>query len=272
MLWGVSGPLFLLDYLGAVAVAAAIALAVRELTGRRAAGATPDRVELAYLTDRALLACQVGIAALRRAGGVSTGELATLRANGPPPARPSGLVRALHTALRRPQTWAAVLADPDVARALRRMVGRLVRDGWLLTRAQRRRIALGTLPLFAIAAVGVTRLVDSAVEGRSAGGPASVAGLLLCCLATALGGWWLTEVPETGAAARRLLRRLRREHADLDPERRPTWQGRDTDALLTAMALFGPRPLLAVDPAFAVQVGVDPDRGRPRPEPKPARR
>ncbi|GAB3083051.1 TIGR04222 domain-containing membrane protein [Micromonospora schwarzwaldensis] len=272
MLWGVSGPVFLLDYLGAVAVAVALALAVRELTGRRARGETPDRVELAYLTDRALLACQVGVAALRRTGGVTVGELATLHAEGPPPARPPTLVRALHTALRRPQTWAAVLADPDVGRALRRMVGRLVRDGWLLTRAQRRRVALGTLPLFLVAAVGVTRLVDSAVEGRAAGGPASVAGLLLCCLATALGGWWLTEVPETGAAARRLLRRLRHEHADLDPERRPTWQGRDTDALLTAMALFGPRPLLAVDPAFAVQVGVDPERGRPRPERRPARR
>ncbi|MET8067052.1 TIGR04222 domain-containing membrane protein, partial [Micromonospora sp. NPDC005313] len=74
------------------------------------------------------------------------------------------------------------------------------------------------------------------------------------------------------AAARRLLRELRREHADLDPERRPSWQGRDTDTLLTGMALFGPRPLLAVDPAFAVQVGVDPERGRPRPDRKPARR
>ncbi|MET7471917.1 TIGR04222 domain-containing membrane protein [Micromonospora sp. NPDC005223] len=272
MLWGVSGPIFLLDYLGAVAVAVVIALAVRELTGRRTRGATPDRVELAYLTDRALLACQVGVAALRRAGGVEVGELATLQAQGRPPAGSPALVRALHSALRRPQTWAAVLADPDVGRALRRTVGRLVRDGWLLTRAQRRRIALGTVPLFAVAAVGLTRLVDSAVEGRSAGGPASVAGLLLCCLATALGGWWLTEVPETGAAARRLLRELRREHADLDPERRPSWQGRDTDTLLTGMALFGPRPLLAVDPAFAVQVGVDPERGRPRPDRKPARR
>ncbi|MEV0005254.1 TIGR04222 domain-containing membrane protein [Micromonospora sp. NPDC050980] len=272
MLWGVSGPLFLLDYLGAVTVAVAVAVAVRELTGHRARGAPPDLVELAYLTDRALLACQVGVAALRRAGGVTVGELTTLRAEGPPPARSPALVRALHTALRRPQTWAAVLADPDVARALRRGVGRLARDGWLLTTAQRRRVALGTLPLFAVAAVGVARLVDSAVEGRAAGGPASVAGLLLCCLATALGGWWLTEVPETGAAARRLLRRLRHEHADLDPERRPRWQGRDTDALLTAMALFGPRPLLAVDPAFAVQVGVDPERGRPRPERRPARR
>ncbi len=135
-----------------------------------------------------------------------------------------------------------MLADPEVGRALRRTVGRLVRDGWLLTRAQRRRIALGTVPLFAVAAVGLTRLVDSAVEGRSAGGPASVAGLLLCCLATALGGWWLTEVPETGSAARRLLRRLRREHADLDPERRPVWQGRDTDTLLTGMAAVRPPP------------------------------
>ncbi|MGR6319580.1 TIGR04222 domain-containing membrane protein [Micromonospora soli] len=272
MLWGVSGPLFLLDYVTAVAAALAIALAARELTGRRARGAAPDTVELAYLTDRAGLACQVGMAALRRAGVVHLGELATLSVDGPPPPRSTALVRALHAALRRPQTWAAVLADPAVGRALRRLVGRLVRDGWLLTPAQRRRVALATLPLFAVAAVGVTRLVDSAVEGRDAGGPASVAGLLLCCLATALGGWWLCEVPETGAAARRLLRRLRREHTDLAPERRPAWSERGTDELLTGMALFGPRPLLAVDPRFAVQVGVDPEGTRPAQQPKLARR
>ncbi len=76
MLWGVSGPLFLLDYVTAVAVALAVALMVRELTGRRVRGAAPDTVELAYLTDRARLACQVGMAALHRAGVVRHGELA----------------------------------------------------------------------------------------------------------------------------------------------------------------------------------------------------
>ncbi|MFG2052478.1 TIGR04222 domain-containing membrane protein [Micromonospora sp. NPDC048930] len=271
MLWGVSGPLFLLDYVTAVAVALAVALAVRELTGRRVRGEAPDTVELAYLTDRAGLACQVGMAVLHRAGVVRHGELATLAVDGPPPPRAAPLVRALHAALRRPQTWAAVLADPGVGRALRRLVARLVRDGWLLTPAQRRRVALGTLPLFLVAAVGLTRLVDSAVEGRDAGGPASVVGLLLCCLATALGGWWLCEVPETGSAARRLLRRLRRQHADLAPERRPVWRERGTDELLTAMALFGPRPLLAVDPRLGELVGIDVERTRPAPRRKLSR-
>ncbi|SBT41502.1 TIGR04222 domain-containing membrane protein [Micromonospora auratinigra] len=272
MLWGVSGPLFLLDYVSAVAVALAIAVAVRELTGARARGAEPDPVELAYLTDRAGLACQVGMAALHRAGVVRPGELATLTVDGPPPVRSPHLVRALHAALRRPQTWAGVLADPQVGRALRRLVARLLRDGWLLTPAQRRRVALGTLPLFAVAAVGLTRIVDSAVEGRDAGGPASVVGLLLCCVATALGGWWLSEVPETGAAARRLLRRLRRRHAELDPQRRPAWSEHGTDELLTAMALYGPRPLLAVAPRLGALVGIDADRTRPDPQRTLARR
>ncbi|WP_200214240.1 TIGR04222 domain-containing membrane protein [Micromonospora coerulea] len=263
MLWGVSGPLFLLDYLAAVAGTLALALAIRALTGWRTRGEPPSTVELAYLTDRAGLACQVGMAALRRGGVVRLGELSTLSVDGPPPGGSAPLVRALHAALRRPQTWAAVLADPAVGRALRRMVGRLVRDGWLLTPRQRRRMVVGTLPLFGVAAVGVTRLIDSAVEGRTAGGPASVAGLLLCCLATALAGWWLCEVPETGTAARRLLRRQRRAHAELAPERRPAWSERSTDELLNAMALFGPRPLLAVDPRFAELVGVDLERTRP---------
>ncbi|PWU49033.1 TIGR04222 domain-containing membrane protein [Micromonospora globispora] len=263
MLWGVSGPLFLLDYLTAVAGALAVALAIREVTGWRTRGAPLTTVELAYLNDRAGLACQVGLATLHRAGGVQVGELATLSVAGPPPARSAPLVRALHAALRQPQTWAALLADPGVTRSLRRLVGRLVRDGWLLTPAQRRRIALGTLPLFAVAAVGVIRLVESAVVGRTAGGPASVVGLLLFCLATVLGGWWLCEVPETGAAARRVLRRQRRAHADLAPERRPAWSERGTEELLTAMALFGPRPLVAVDPRFAQQIGIDAERTRP---------
>ncbi len=271
MLWGVSGPVFLLDYVAAVAGALAIALSVRVLVGWRTRGAPPSTVELAYLTDRAGLACQVGVAALRRAGVVHPGELATLSVVGAPPPGSVPLVRALHAALRRPQTWAAVLADPNVGRALRRLVGRLVRDGWLLTPAQRRRMALGTVPLFAVAVVGVTRLVDSAVEGREAGGPASVVGLLLCCLATVVGAWWLCEVPETGSAARRLLRRQRRAYAELAPQQRPAWSERGTDELLTAMALFGPRPLLAVDPHFAELVGIDPEHTRPREYAKTAR-
>jgi uncharacterized protein (TIGR04222 family) len=264
MLWGVGGPLFLVDYALAVTAALLIGLSARWLTGRRIRGEDLGAVELAYLTDRAGLACQVGVAALRRAGVVRTGELSTIVVDAPPPARSAPLVRAIHAALREPRTWAAVLADPAVSRALRRMVGRLVRDGWLLTPAQRRRLAFSVVPLFLVAAIGLARLVDSAVEARDAGGPGSVAGLLLACMATLLAGWWLTEVPETGAAARRLLRQRRRAHADLAPERRPAWSERGTGELLTAMALFGPRPLLAVDPRFAELVGVDNDRTRPK--------
>ncbi|MEU5940918.1 TIGR04222 domain-containing membrane protein [Micromonospora sp. NPDC047548] len=264
MLWGIGGQRFLVDYTIAVAGALLIALSTRWATGRRTRGKEPGPIELAYLTDRAVLACQVGVAALRRAGVVRVGDLATLVVDGPPPASSAPLVRAIHAALRGPQTWAAVLADPAVSRALRRLVARLVRDGWLLTPAQRRRMTWSVAPLFLVAAVGVIRLVESAVEARDAGGPASVAGLLLSCMATLLTGWWLTEVPETGAAARRLLRQRRRVHADLAPARRPTWSGRGSEELLTAMALFGPRPLLAVDPRFADLVGVDANRTRPK--------
>ncbi|WP_320068719.1 TIGR04222 domain-containing membrane protein [Micromonospora sp. RTGN7] len=263
MLWGVDGPHFLLDYTVAVVAALAVALAVRGLIGRRTAGGKPGLVELAYLNDRAALACQVAAATLRRADALRLAELATMVAVAAPPARSAPLVRAVHAAVRRPQTWAAVLADPAVNRALRRLVAGLLRDGWLLTRWQRRRIALGAVPLFAVAAVGILRLVESAVQSRDAGGPASVVGLLLGCGVTLLGGWWLSEVPETGAAARRLLRQARRDHADLDPQHRPVWSERGSDELLTAMALYGPRPLLAVDPRFADLVGVPDEQPRP---------
>ncbi|MGC4807830.1 TIGR04222 domain-containing membrane protein [Micromonospora sp. DT233] len=271
VLWGIDGPLFLLEYVAAVVAALAVALAVRELTGRRTSGGEPGPVELAYLTDRAVLACQVAAAALRRADALRPAALATMVAVAGPPPRSAPLIRAVHAAVRTPQTWAAVLADPGVNRALRRLVAGLLRDGWLLTRWQRRRVALGAVPLFAVAAVGILRLVESALLSRAAGGPASVVGLLLGCGVTLLVGWWLSEVPETGAAARRLLRRARRAHAALDPQRRPVWSDRGTDDLLTAMALYGARPLLAVDPRFAELVGVVDDRPRP-PTPRQAAR
>ncbi|MEO3780087.1 TIGR04222 domain-containing membrane protein [Micromonospora sp. B11E3] len=271
MLWGVDGPHFLLDYAAAVAAALAVALAVRGLTGRRTRGPEPGLVARAYLTDRAGLACQVAAATLRRAGALRLAELSTMVAAGPAPDGSAPLVRAVHAAARQPQTWAAVLADPGVNQALRRLVTRLLRDGWLLTRGQRRRIVLAAVPLFAVAAVGIVRLAESAAWHRDAGGPASVVGLLLGCGATLLGGWRLCEVPETSAAARRLLRRARRAHANLDPQRRPAWSERDPGDVLTAMALFGSRPLLAVDPRFAETVGVADERPRP-PTPRQAAR
>ncbi|MER5705444.1 TIGR04222 domain-containing membrane protein [Micromonospora sp. NPDC002296] len=263
MLWGVDGPQFLVDYVVAVAVALTVALSVRWLTGRRTRGREPGVTALAYLTDRTVLACQVAAAALCRAGVLRVGELSTMVATGPPPARSGPLVRAVHAAVRQPQTWAAVLADPGVNQVLRRLVARLLRDGWLLTPWQRRRIALAALPLFGVAAVGILRLAESALLSRDVGGPASVVGLLLACGATLLGGWRLCEVPEIGATARRLLRRTRRAHADLDPQHRPVWRERGAGELLTAMALYGPRPLLAVDPTFAELVGVRDESPRP---------
>ncbi|MFB9238634.1 TIGR04222 domain-containing membrane protein [Plantactinospora siamensis] len=233
-------------------------------------------MELAYLTDRAGLACHLGIAALRRAGAVRAAPLSTLVADGPPPARSAPLVRALHAATRSPATWSAVRNAPAVVAVLRQLVSRLHRDGWLLSRRQRRAIRLAVVPLYLVPALVPIRLVAG---GGRTGGPAAVVGLLFAGAATLLTAWRLSEIPEVGRAGRRLLRRERREHAELAPGRRPRYGERPAGDLLRAMALFGPRPLLTLDPAFAGLVGIQevtltpfPGDVRPAPEGRDATR
>jgi uncharacterized protein (TIGR04222 family) len=256
MTWGISGPHFLAAYAMLVAGALLISLLSRWWVGSHGDDREPNVLELAYLNDRAGLACQITMAGLRRAAAVHGADLSTLVANGPLPAGSSLLARALHGALRQPQTWSATLADPQVGAALRRLKRTLLRRGWLLSPAQQRRIKLGVAPLFAVAAAGLALLVASAMGAGSAGGPGSVVGLILACAATLLAGWYLWEVPEVGRVGRRLLRNARRTHAQLAPRRGLIWSHRSVQEMMIGMALFGPQPLLAVDPGFAHLVGV----------------
>jgi uncharacterized protein (TIGR04222 family) len=208
VIWGISGPRFLAAYAALAATALLIGLLSRRWVGSRGDGREPGVVELAYLNDRARLACQVCIAGLRRAGAVECADLTTLVASGPLSAG-SSLARALHASLRQPRTWSVLLAEPKIHEELRRLERQLVGRGWLLSAAQRRRIKLGVVPLMAVAAFGATRLVAAAVGTGSAGAAGSVVGLVLACAATLLAGWHLLEVPEVGRLGRRLLRHAR---------------------------------------------------------------
>jgi hypothetical protein len=103
---------------------------------------------------------------------------------------------------------------------------------------------------------GVVRLGAGVVGSGSLGSSGVVVGLILLIVATLLGGWYLLPVSGVSRSGKRVLRQSRRAHADLDPHRRPGWKKRSVDELALGMALFGPAPLLAVDPEFAQQVGI----------------
>ena len=236
--------------------ALAFGVLVRWGTGFRGAERRPAVMELADLRGGPILAGQVSMAQLRRGGAVECGPLSTVVACGRPPEGSSALTMALYDALRRPQAWPLPLARPEVSAAIVSMRRRLIRRGWLLTDAQHRRIRLATVPLFAVAALGVAALVATAASRIAVRNVGALGGVVLVVGAALLAGWWLRYVPEIGLRGRWLLRRTRRTHRHLDPRRRPAWSTLSVDDLLLGMALFGPTPLRAVEPVFAELVGV----------------
>jgi uncharacterized protein (TIGR04222 family) len=241
--------MLLVIYALSVALAVAASLAWRWWsTAGTAATEEPDTVELAYLNGGGLLACQVAAALLRVAGTVEVGPESTMVAtrrtrSGTPP-----LARALHRAMTEPRAWSEVLANPRVAEALRHLHQRARRQGWVLSRRQQRRTALGALPLFAVAAFGLVRLGAGLLDHDSIGGAGAVVGLILLVTATITIGWYLTSAPVVSRSGRRLLHHQRRTHANLG-----------TEDVTLGMALFGPDPLLTLDPEFAAHLGIRPD-------------
>ena len=266
MTWGISGDRFLAVYVVTLAAAVATSLLWRWwATAGSGDQDSAEVVDLAYLHGGGVLACQVGLASLRMAGLVDCAKLSTLVATGRLPAGAPALMRALHRAMRRPQSWPRTVADPDVGEVLRHVHRRLLRRGSLLSASRQRRTRLSAAPVFATALLGVVRLGAGVVGGDSPGGSGSVVGLILLTAATVLGGWYLLPVSQVSRSGRHALRQLRRAHADLDPRRKPVWKGRSVDELTLGMALFGPAPLLAVDPEFAQQVGIHKDVRYPMP-------
>lgn len=261
MHWLLDPGRFLAAYGLTVGVVLLLALLWRWQVSLGGSGAVPgDMIELAYLTGGAALACYACLAALRQAGVVEPGHLGTVVARGALPRGSAALTAALHRALRTPRIWLDVRADADVRQALHRVERRLLKRGWLLTRGARLRFRCGTVPLFLVAAAGVVRLVADATGRADAGAAGESAGLILATGATLLLAWWLSEPPVVTRAGRRVVQRARDEHAGLAPGRRTDGAARTPAELMTAVALYGSRALLAVDPAFAVRVGGIPDQ------------
>jgi uncharacterized protein (TIGR04222 family) len=250
--------MFLVIYALSMALAAAATLSWRwwSTTGR-ATAEEPDTIELAYLNGGGLLACHVAAALLRLARVVAVGPLSTVVAtrrtrSGTPP-----LARALHRAMTEPRAWSEVLANPRVAEALGHVHQRARRQGWVLSRRQQRRTSLGALPLFAVAAFGLVRLGAGLLDHDSIGGAGAVVGLILLVTATIIIGWYLTSSPVVSRSGRRLLRHQRRTHADLS--------GHGIEDVTLGMALFGPAPLLTLEPEFAAELGIRRDVRYPFP-------
>lgn len=95
-------------------------------------------------------------------------------------------------------TRRALADDPMVSAALERVRVGLVREGWLLDEATRKRVRLASLPVFGLVLVGVAWLV----AGIQSSNPVS---FLIVELSAAVVALLLLKAPRISRAARRLL-------------------------------------------------------------------
>lgn len=256
--WGISDPLFLTVYAtiaGVGMIAAALWRWYATSGGDR--DHEPSAVELGYLIDGPLQACYSSIAGLWRVNAVEAAPFSTLRSRGEPPAGASRLTRALHQALRTPQSWTGVVMDGSVQQALAHLKRRLIRRGWLIDERRARRVRWVAAPLFGIGGVGVVRF--AVVVGRSGmhGRPGAEVGLAVAAATTLLVAARLLQRPWISTRARQELRwaRLKRRH--LSPRANHSWVTASPKDLMYAAALYGRPVLLACDSRLARTITIN---------------
>jgi len=256
--WGISDPLFLGAYsvIAGVSVLAAVLWRWRAVS-RGDRDREPNAIELGYLIDGPLGACFSSLAGLWRTRAVATAPLSTIRSRGEPTADKSKLTRALHQALRTPQSWPAAVADGPVRLALWGLQKRLIRRGWLIDEDRAARIRMVALPVFGLAAVGVLRLAAVVNDAGAGGRPGAEVGLLVEVVATLAVATLLLRRPRMSAVARREVRWARRRMRYLSPRGGHNWGAASPKELMFAVALYGPAVLWACDPRLASVIGTD---------------
>jgi uncharacterized protein (TIGR04222 family) len=248
--WGIPGPAFAGFYLaGAFVVILASVIWRSRVAAGRATG-RPGPFDVAYLTGGPSLAATSALAALRTTNSVTAAAGGRLAATGPMPMITGELDRAVYAAAGRGVTQRELAADPGVAQALDRMRTGLVQDGWLLDEPTRRRVRLTSLPVFAVALIGVGRLVDGLQHGKPVGF------LVAELIGVSLVGLRMLAAPTVSGAAKAMVNELRRQRAELSPRRSPAWSVYGPSGVALGVALFGTAALWAADPVFAGQAEI----------------
>lgn len=261
--WGISGPQFVLIFLGLLVAGTLLAVVLRVSVTRsrsESPGRLPTPAEAALLTegrDRAVYAAAAG---LRAAGAIGTGDRRRLTVTGPLPADASRLDGAVYEAARRGMPLGAMSADPLVASALTEAQASAERAGWLLEAGQVRRARLGGILLLGLVLLGAARIVAGLDNDRPIVFISVLTGAALVVAVV-----FLTTVPRLSRSGRAALAELRSRSAHLRPALAPSWNTYGANGAALGVAIYGAAALWAADPAFAAISGL------PRPvAPSPA--
>ena len=253
--WGIGGPLFLAVYavlaVAVVVVVTRVRRALADVPTRPAPGLDRLPYDVALLNGGAELALCAALSAMHRTGTITVGGRGTVVAAVRPEGRADELERAVHRAAATPLPRRELAGVGAVASVLARIESRLVGAGLLLDERQRARIRAACWPTFALAGLGVARIVAGSARGRPVGFL-----VLLVLVVVAVGVGQLCVVRRRTVAGDAALRELAQRHHALSPSMRPDWTVYGPSGAALAVGVFGLGALWAADPAFAGELAL----------------
>jgi uncharacterized protein (TIGR04222 family) len=186
-------------------------------------------------SDQALAA---SLAALRVAGAVRVVD-GSLRTDAIPHELASPLDLAVHDAVGRGHSPQSMSIDPRIQQVISGAGRVLVDTGLLLAARERRSVREATIPVFALASLGLLVGVFAPHDGGT---------VLGCAAVTAVAGALFLRVDRLPARTRAFLIRAREEAAFLSPAAEPDWTAHGPEAAGLAVAMFGVEHLRRIDP------------------------
>lgn len=249
--WGISGPAFLILFLGAAGAILVLTLLQRRRVYRGSDQVNVDSLgpqQLAFLNGGRRLAMQSSLVWLRQSGAVTSDGHGTLTAT--PTGATQGateLDRALLHAASSGAPARTIISTPGVRDCLNRMEEQLIRAGLVVGEDTRRSLLRGPWLLLLLTVVGFVRLIAGVLADRP------VLFLFLILLALVPAAIVLFRRPVTTKAARKALDLLRVRHSHLAPTQRPAFGTYGPASTAMAVGLFGGAALWQADHEMAIQ-------------------
>ncbi|GAB3850435.1 TIGR04222 domain-containing membrane protein [Dactylosporangium cerinum] len=195
-------------------------------------------LQVALLNGGSDQAVAASLAALRVAGAVRVVD-GSLRPDAVPHELASPLDLAVHDAVGRGHSPQSMSADPQVRLVIGGAGRVLIDTGLLLGARERRSVREATIPVFALALLGLLVGVFAPHDGGT---------VLGCAAVTAVAGALFLRVDRLPARTRAFLTRAREEAAFLSPAAGPDWTAHGPETAGLAVAMFGLEHLRSIDP------------------------
>ncbi|MEU4222212.1 TIGR04222 domain-containing membrane protein [Actinoplanes sp. NPDC026623] len=253
--WGITGPSFLIIYLGAVVTVAILAAIHRRILFAGNRSSHIERLgpqQIAYLNGGDRLAVYAALGGLRSAGAIAGGSDKTLNQSGPLPADATPLDSAIYNAAGRRIRSRDITGDQWVVAALRQLREGLEAQGLAVPPAQVKTARLWALAGAALVLLGVARLIDGIQNERPVVFLVGAVGIAVLVSISILRNTRrrATRVADKGMTA------LRTRHDYLSPRQSPSYATYGASGAAMGVALFGTASLYTMDPAFAAEAEV----------------